>query len=121
KITIPPLIPPSNNSMIIQSKIGSVTQTEIDLFISFLEQPSRIPKTALDNLIADGQAGQDVEALGLVYEPDNKTISGYAGSEGLDTIGHIAYTAYHILKTPCLWDENVTDNDPHEYGTTYKE
>ncbi|CAG8783922.1 7931_t:CDS:2, partial [Racocetra persica] len=159
-----PLISPSNNSMSLGCLDGPVTQNEIDLFIGFLEQPSRIPITALKNKLAYKSAGQDVEALGLMYEvtqnlqildrmitysdtflslrndpvngrimwtgqrelvwctkPENKTISGYAGSEGLDTIGHIAYTAYHILKTPCLWDENVTDNDPHEYGTTYKE
>ncbi|CAG8744421.1 28808_t:CDS:1, partial [Racocetra persica] len=158
----PPLILPSNNNMKIEN--GFITQNEINLFISFLEQPSRIPKTALGNLIADKQAGQDVEALGLVYEitqnpqildrmitysdiflslrndpvngrimwtgqrelvwctkPDNERNSGYAGSEGLDTVGHIAYTAYHILKTPCLWNENVTDNDPYKHGTTYKE
>ncbi|CAG8550270.1 6859_t:CDS:1 [Cetraspora pellucida] len=143
---------------------GPVTQNEINLFIGFLEQPNRIPTTALDNEIADRQPGQDVEALGLVYEitqnhqildrmitysdiflslrndpvngrimwtgqrelvwctiPDNGTLSGYAGSEGLDITGHIAYTAYHILKTPCLWGINVTDNDPHKYGATYKE
>ncbi|CAG8643967.1 15693_t:CDS:1, partial [Cetraspora pellucida] len=143
---------------------GPVTQNEIDLFIGFLEQPNRLPTTALNNKIADKQPGQDVEALGLMYEvtqnpqildrmitysdiflslrndpvngriiwtgkrelvwctkPDNGTLSGYAGSEGLDTAGHIAYTAYHILKTPCLWNENVTDNDPHKYGATYKE
>ncbi|CAG8728935.1 8867_t:CDS:1 [Cetraspora pellucida] len=157
-------ISPSNKSMSIVSLDGPVTQNEIDLFIGFLEQPNRIPTTALDNEIADKQPGQDVEALGLVYEvtqnpqildrmitysdtflslrndpvngrimwtgkrelvwctkPDNGTLSGYAGSEGLDTAGHIAYTAYHILKTPCLWDVNVTDNDPHKYGATYKE
>ncbi|CAG8830629.1 5347_t:CDS:1 [Gigaspora margarita] len=141
---------------------GSVTQNEINSFISFLGQLSRIPKTALNNSIADRSAGQDVEALGLMYEvtqnpqmldiminysdtflslqnnpengrilwtgkrelvwctkPENGSSTGYAGSEGLDTVGHIAYTAYHILKTPCLWYENVTDNDPYKYGVTY--
>ncbi|CAG8678843.1 hypothetical protein C2G38_2044110 [Gigaspora rosea] len=141
---------------------GPVTQNEINSFISFLGQPSRIPKTALHNKIADRSPGQDVEALGLMYEviqtpqildimisysdtflslrnnpengrilwtgkrehvwctkPENGSGAGYAGSEGLDTVGHIAYTAYHILKTPCLWYENVTDNDPFKYGMTY--
>ncbi|CAG8472382.1 10405_t:CDS:2, partial [Cetraspora pellucida] len=143
---------------------GLVSQSEIDSFIGFLGLPSRIPTTALYNQIANGQAGQDVEALALVYEitqntqildrmitysdtflslrndpvngrimwtgqreliwctkPNNETNSGYAGPEGLDTVGHIAYTAYQILKTSCLWDKNVTDNDPYKYGKTYKE
>ncbi|CAG8499211.1 44486_t:CDS:1 [Gigaspora margarita] len=141
---------------------GPVTQNEINSFISFLGQPSRIPKTALRNRIADRNGGQDVEALGLMYEvtqnpqildiminysdtflslrnnpengrilwtgkrelvwctkPENGSGAGYAGAEGLDTVGHIAYTAYHILKTPCLWHENVTDKDPFKYGVTY--
>ncbi|CAG8470614.1 3598_t:CDS:1, partial [Dentiscutata heterogama] len=160
----PSLIPPSNKNMLIDDLNGPVTQKEIDSFISFLGQPSKLPKTALNNTLADGIAGQEVEALGLMYEitqnfqildimityadtflslrndpvsgrilwtgeralvwctkPENKTSAGYAGSEGLDTVGHIAYTAYHILKTPCLWYENVTDNDPYKYGVTYIE
>ncbi|CAG8487869.1 13183_t:CDS:2, partial [Racocetra persica] len=159
----PPLIPPNSKTMSFDSS-GPVTQQEINSFISFIENPSRIPTTALNNEIAEGQAGQDVEALGLMYEvtknpqildrminysdtflslrndpingrimwtgqrelvwctkADNESLAGYAGSEGLNTIGHIAYTAYHILKTPCLWNESVTGNDTYKYGTTYKE
>ncbi|CAG8609317.1 317_t:CDS:1, partial [Cetraspora pellucida] len=153
-----------NEPMEFDGPDGPVTQNEINSYISFSGQPSRMPTTALSNILADGGTGQDVESLGLIYEfsqnpqildiminftdkflslrndPENGRVmwtgkrefvwctkaadaddAGYAGSEGLDTAGKIAYAAYLILKTPCLWEETVTDNDPYNYGKTYKE
>ena len=48
--------------------------------------------------------------------PDAK----YCGSESGDVIGHIAFCAKLILKTPAIWSLAVPVGDPFGYGATYK-
>src|SRR5215471_7054529 len=43
----------------------------------------------------------------------------YYESEVGDTIGHMGYTAYNILKTPSIWNNTVPDGDPNHFGATY--
>src|SRR5215471_807078 len=47
------------------------------------------------------------------------TSSTYYESEVGDTIGHMAFTAYNILKTPAIWNNTVPDGDPNNFGATY--
>jgi len=56
-----------------------------------------------------------------VWPPNAPTAADptYAGCEVTDTIGHIAYTAYNILKTPSIWSSTVPDGDPYSHGPTY--
>ena len=56
-----------------------------------------------------------------VWPPNCPTCSNptYYESEVGDTIGHMAHTAYNILKTPSIWNNTVPDGDPNGFGTTY--
>ena len=47
------------------------------------------------------------------------TPTGLGGTEQGDILGHLAYTAELILKTPSLWNVSVTGGDPDGFGTTY--
>lgn len=53
--------------------------------------------------------------------PADSATGKYSGSENGDVIGHIAYCAELILKTPALGTTKVGLGDPHGYGATYKE
>src|SRR5262249_14772264 len=56
-----------------------------------------------------------------VWPPNCPTCSNptYYESEVGDTIGHMAHTAYNILKTPSIWNNTVPDGDPNGFGATY--
>jgi len=56
-----------------------------------------------------------------VWPPNCSTCSSptYYESEVGDTIGHMGYTAYNILKTPSIWNNTVPDGDPNHFGATY--
>ena len=56
-----------------------------------------------------------------VWPPNCSTCSNptYYESEVGDTVGHMGYTAYNILKTPSIWNDTVPDGDPNHFGTTY--
>lgn len=56
-----------------------------------------------------------------VWPPNCPTCTNptYYESEVGDTIGHMAFTAYNILKTPSIWNNTVPDGDPNNFGTTY--
>ncbi|MET9401677.1 hypothetical protein [Kitasatospora sp. NPDC002965] len=43
---------------------------------------------------------------------------GTGGEQG-DPVGHLAYCAQLVLRTPALWQTKVPDHDPHGYGATY--
>ena len=51
----------------------------------------------------------------------NSATAKYSGSENGDVIGHIAYCAELILKTPAIWTNKVAISDPNNFGATYKE
>ncbi len=53
--------------------------------------------------------------------PTNSATAKYSGSENGDVIGHIAYCADLILKTPALLTNRVGIGDTFSYGATYKE
>ncbi|MFI5297778.1 MAG: hypothetical protein ACHREM_06725 [Polyangiales bacterium] len=57
----------------------------------------------------------------LVWITKDATVfnAGYAGSEQGDALGHIAYAANLILRTPALWSVIVPDGNPHGWGVTY--
>jgi hypothetical protein len=56
-----------------------------------------------------------------VWPPNCPTCSSstYYESETGDTIGHMAHTAYNVLKTPSIWNNTVPDGDPNNFGATY--
>ena len=58
-------------SMTIQSLTGAVTATEISSFKTFMSGQTPPSAQTYDNTIADGTAGMEAEALGLMYEVTN--------------------------------------------------
>src|SRR5215468_8022930 len=58
-------------SMTLQSIYGPVTSTETSSFKSFMVGESPPAGQTYDNTIADGTAGMEAEALGLMYEVTN--------------------------------------------------
>jgi len=56
-----------------------------------------------------------------IWPPNCPTCSSstYYESEVGDTIGHMAFTAFNILSTPCVFGDVVPDGDPNGFGTTY--
>jgi hypothetical protein len=56
-----------------------------------------------------------------VWPPNCPTCASptYYESEVADTVGHMAYTAHNILKTPSIWNDTVPDGDPNHLGATY--
>ena len=59
--------------MTLQSLYGAVTPTEVSSFKSFMAGQSPPAAQTYDNTIADGSAGMEAEALGLMYEVTNDT------------------------------------------------
>lgn len=57
--------------MTLQSLYGAVTATEISSFKSFMAGESPPAAQTYDNTLADGTAGMEAEALGLIYEITN--------------------------------------------------
>ena len=57
--------------MTLQSLYGPVTATEVSSFKSFMSGQTPPAGQTYDNTIADGTAGMEVEALGLMYEVTN--------------------------------------------------
>jgi hypothetical protein len=57
--------------MVIESLDGPVTPAEIDSFKSFMAHESPPRAQTYDNAIADGVAGMECEALGMMYEVTN--------------------------------------------------
>lgn len=57
--------------MTLQSLYGPVTSTEVSSFLSFMAGESPPATNTYDNTIADGTAGMEAEALGLMYEVTN--------------------------------------------------
>ena len=58
-------------SMTVQSLSGPVTATEISSFKTFMATQSPPTAQTYDNTLADGTAGMNCEALGLMYEVTN--------------------------------------------------
>jgi hypothetical protein len=58
-------------SMTLQSLAGAVTSTEVVSLKNFMSGESPPSGQTYDNTIADGTAGMEAEALGLVYEVTN--------------------------------------------------
>jgi hypothetical protein len=56
-----------------------------------------------------------------VWPPNCPTCASptYYESEVADTVGHMAYTAQNILKTPAIWNDTIPDGDPNHFGATY--
>ena len=56
-----------------------------------------------------------------IWPPNCPTCSSatYYESEVGDTIGHMAFAAFNILSTPCIWSDIVPDGDPNGFGPTY--
>jgi uncharacterized protein (DUF58 family) len=61
-------------SMVLQSLTGPVTPTEVSSFESFMVGQSPPSGQTYDNTIADGSAGMQAEALGLMYEVTNDPV-----------------------------------------------
>lgn len=59
---------PVDAAMIVQSISGAVTSTEISSFKTFMQGRTPPSANTYDNTMADGTAGMDCEALGLMYE-----------------------------------------------------
>ncbi len=57
--------------MTIQNLSGPVTSTEISSFKTFMQGRSAPATNTYDNTLADGTAGMEAEALGLMYEVTN--------------------------------------------------
>jgi len=57
--------------MTLQSLYGNVTPTEVSSFKSFMAGQTPLAGQTYDNTIADGTAGMEAEALGLMYEVTN--------------------------------------------------
>jgi hypothetical protein len=53
--------------------------------------------------------------------PTNSASAKYSGSENGDVIGHIAYCAELILKTPGIWTNRLAIGDSKRLGATYRE
>lgn len=53
--------------------------------------------------------------------PGNDTGIASADSANGDPVGHLAYCAKLILKTPSIWNASVAIGDTFGYGTTYKQ
>lgn len=62
---------PCQASMTVQSLTGAVSATEISSFESFMAGQSPPTTNTYDNTIADGTAGMEAEALGMMYEVTN--------------------------------------------------
>ena len=62
---------PCRASMTVQSLTGAVAATEISSFESFMSGQSPPATNTYDNTIADGTAGMEAEALGMMYEVTN--------------------------------------------------
>jgi hypothetical protein len=54
--------------MVLQGLSGPVTQTEISSFKTFMQGESPPAANTYDNTVADGTAGMEAEACGLMYE-----------------------------------------------------
>ncbi|RUS31712.1 hypothetical protein BC938DRAFT_477246 [Jimgerdemannia flammicorona] len=63
----PPPLAPRATKLRIESLTGKVTATELANFAGFVRQLT-LPKTALENVIADGFSGRNIQAMGMVYE-----------------------------------------------------
>ncbi len=82
-----------------------------------------------NDLMAATNGGQRVMWTGLIDKvwvpnwPTDMTDNQaqYCGCESEDTIGHLAYCAKLILKTPAIWNLTVPDGNPYGYGTTYRQ
>src|SRR5215468_7793309 len=61
-------------SMTLQSIYGPVTSTETSSFKSFMAGENPPAGQTYDNTIADGTAGMEAEALGLMYEVTNDPV-----------------------------------------------
>lgn len=61
----------SHASMTISSLTGAVTSTEISSFESFMSGETPPSGQTYDNTLADGTAGMEAEALGMMYEVTN--------------------------------------------------
>lgn len=77
-----------------------------------------------NDLASAADGGQRIVWTGKI-EPvwpssDASTIPAGAGVEQGSVLSHIAYCAKLILKTPSLWNLNVSFGDPKGFGTTYK-
>ncbi|RUS18513.1 hypothetical protein BC937DRAFT_88677 [Endogone sp. FLAS-F59071] len=62
-----PPIARKSSSLLVESLTGKVTAKEISTFIGFVRGLA-VPTTSLNNVIADGFKGMNVEAMGLMYE-----------------------------------------------------
>jgi len=60
--------------MTIQSLSGAVTATEISSFVTFMRAQTPPTTNTYDNTFADGTAGMEVEAMGMMYEVTNDPV-----------------------------------------------
>ena len=64
----------ARSKMTVQSLTGAVTATEISSFESFMAGEAPPTTNTYDNTIADGTAGMESEALGLMYQVTDSTV-----------------------------------------------